>query len=305
MLKRAHMARGPRLLSRVVLVVLAFSHGVGTDAFRVGGGPAHASTQATVARIACAAARPCEPLHTAPAAFCGGASVCAVVGTPLSTRTRVRETRHGVRGMQALGGGAALKSTLRQYGLAAAVTHASGWVVWLLIGYTALEYVDADRLAQILPANLVGEALDSASSQGRAALSPLARAEVAVALNEFIGPLRLAITVAVTPKVADFSRSFQVCENESPGVRLERVCGAKSWLIGRSDALACPPGDAGYRGVRGARGEVAGTCYRGFAKEAGLQGRPRRARAAGPPAGILVPRGRAVGARIQRGDGGG
>ena len=218
MLQRARMTRGPMMLSRIVLVVLAFSDGVGTDAFRVGSGPAHASTRATVARIACAAARPCEPLHIAPAAFCRGASGCAVVGTPLSTRTRMRETRHGVRGMQALGGGAALKSTLRRYGLAAAVTHASGWVGWLLLGYTALEYVDADRLAQILPANLVGEALDSASSQGRAALSPLARAEVAVALNEFIGPLRLAITVAVTPKVADFSRSFQVCENLSaPG----------------------------------------------------------------------------------------
>ena len=52
----------------------------------------------------------------------------------------------------------------------------------------------------------------------RLAVVELARAEVAVALNEFIGPLRLAITVAVTPKVADFSRSFQVCENLSaPG----------------------------------------------------------------------------------------
>lgn len=41
----------------------------------------------------------------------------------------------------------------------------------------------------------------------------IAKLQIALALNELIGPVRLGITVSVTPKVADFSRSFQFTRN--------------------------------------------------------------------------------------------
>jgi hypothetical protein len=40
-------------------------------------------------------------------------------------------------------------------------------------------------------------------------LGSVAKLQIALAMNEIIGPVRLGITVSVTPKVADFSRSFQ------------------------------------------------------------------------------------------------
>ena len=49
----------------------------------------------------------------------------------------------GVRQLSALGGGAALKSTLRKYGLTAVVTHVTQWGAWMLLFFSALSYVSS------------------------------------------------------------------------------------------------------------------------------------------------------------------
>jgi len=49
-----------------------------------------------------------------------------------------------------VGGGAGLKTTLRKYGLTAVVTHAAQWSLWMVIGYTALDYVRAPVSTQLV-----------------------------------------------------------------------------------------------------------------------------------------------------------
>ena len=49
-----------------------------------------------------------------------------------------------------VGGSAVLKTTLRKYGLTSVVTHAAQWSLWMVIGYTALDYVRAPVSTQLV-----------------------------------------------------------------------------------------------------------------------------------------------------------
>ncbi len=93
------------------------------------------------------AALQCAP---ASSSFFGTTVDAGLPGGPTRSRTSGcgarQEAAAGVLSLNALGGGAALKSTLRKYGLTAVVTHATQWVAWMVLGFSALAYVCAPPL---------------------------------------------------------------------------------------------------------------------------------------------------------------
>ena len=88
-------------------------------------------------------------LQCAPASssFFGTTVDAGVPGGPTQSRASGWGARQaaagGVLSLNALGGGVALKSTLRKYGLTAVVTHATQWAAWMVLGFSALAYVRA------------------------------------------------------------------------------------------------------------------------------------------------------------------
>jgi len=113
-------------------------------------------------------------------------------------------SRSGSTSLKALGGDAAakLKQTIRDYGVAAVLTHAIVWVTCLVMGYTLLSNVDIRTVLSFLPENFK-EDIDETSASG------LIRFQLTIAALELIGPARLGFTLAVTPTVSGVMRKYQ------------------------------------------------------------------------------------------------
>jgi hypothetical protein len=96
------------------------------------------------------AALQCAP---ASSSFFGTTVDAAVGGDPAppqaSGRSARQEAAGGVRHLCSLGGGSALKSTLRKYGLTAVVTHGVQWIAWMVLAFTALASVRAFPLKRL------------------------------------------------------------------------------------------------------------------------------------------------------------
>eukprot|EP00960_Hanusia_phi_P064661 765863-Hanusia_phi.AAC.3 len=130
-------------------------------------------------------------------------------------------SRSGSTSLKALGGDAAakLKQTIRDYGVAAVLTHAIVWVTCLVMGYTLLSNVDIRTVLSFLPENFKvpfcsffsfhtsenfpKEDIDETSASG------LIRFQLTIAALELIGPARLGFTLAVTPTVSGVMRKYQ------------------------------------------------------------------------------------------------
>ena len=97
-----------------------------------------------------------------------------------------------------------IKELLAQYGVIALLFHFSVWVTSLASVYALLTFgLDVDAL---LPEWLAGP--DEAEA-GAAAAGVAGRIAATLAVVEGIGPLRLALTVAATPKVSVAAREYQ------------------------------------------------------------------------------------------------
>jgi len=116
------------------------------------GRPLTASAVPRQATTAFGGATPqCAP---ASSSFFGTTVDAAVGGEPAAGRPARQEAAVGVRHLCALGGGSALKSTLRKYGLTAVVTHGAQWTAWMALAFTALASVRAFPLKALAPASV-------------------------------------------------------------------------------------------------------------------------------------------------------
>jgi hypothetical protein len=134
-----------RMLCALVAVAV-LANGVGTGAFSVSGGGLSVANPGAMAARAGAGRSLCVQLYSSTlsgSSFTTSAAFSTVPELSRKSPGRALQVGGGLRGAKALGGGAALKSTLRKYGLAAAVTHTSGWLSWSVLLYTALGYVSA------------------------------------------------------------------------------------------------------------------------------------------------------------------
>jgi hypothetical protein len=95
-----------------------------------------------------------------------------------------------------------IKALLSEYGLIALVFHFSVWCTSLATVYALLTLGLADSLAGVL--GRLG--LDGGALNGAAGLA--GRATATFGIVEAIGPARLALTVAATPKVSERARQY-------------------------------------------------------------------------------------------------
>lgn len=112
------------------------------------------------------------------------------------------------RPAQALGGGEEkmpIGELLRKYGVVGLVFHFTVWVSCLAVVYALLAgNVDISWVLERLPgAGALGDAGEAAG-----------RAGATLAIVEAVGPLRLALTVAATPRIA---KALGVGQDDEPG----------------------------------------------------------------------------------------
>ena len=110
-----------------------------------------------------------------------------------------------------------IKQMLSEYGLIALLFHFTVWVASLTTVYTVLS-LGPDALS------FLDEALGNEGGGNMAGAA--GRFAATLALVEAIGPARLALTVAATPKVSQVLREY------------EAVRDAEEWALRRWDALA-------------------------------------------------------------------
>eukprot|EP00291_Cryptomonas_curvata_P003364 CAMPEP_0172179874 /NCGR_PEP_ID=MMETSP1050-20130122/16877_1 /TAXON_ID=233186 /ORGANISM="Cryptomonas curvata, Strain CCAP979/52" /LENGTH=188 /DNA_ID=CAMNT_0012852839 /DNA_START=127 /DNA_END=693 /DNA_ORIENTATION=+ len=110
-----------------------------------------------------------------------------------------------------------LTHVLKEYGVPAVLTHACGWFVCMVALFSAANSgLNTDVLISYLPATFQ-EHFDGGSA------TSLFRFQLSLAVTEAIGPFRVAVTLAATPKVAEFLRGNDAGRNvEAFGIRLSR-----------------------------------------------------------------------------------
>ena len=134
---------------------------------------------------------------------------------------RIKGKTGGLLQLHALGSAAELKSTLRKYGLTALVTHFTQWCAWMVLLYSIISAVDLTDMASILPEKVLEVIESSPDTPG--GLNTVTKLQLALAGNELIGPVRLGITLAISPKVSNFMRSYQFARDlEAKTVRAVR-----------------------------------------------------------------------------------
>lgn len=102
---------------------------------------------------------------------------------------------------------AGIGQLLREYGLIAVMFHFSVWVLSLTSVFTLLSTgVDLDALLASVP--LFSEAAEG-GSEGGGAVGVAGRAAATLAIVEAVGPIRLALTVAVTPRISGAARQIE------------------------------------------------------------------------------------------------
>ena len=175
---------------------------------------------------ATAQARPHNALILGSCAARVACCVGSVVDAKCTPRAAAREKRikgktGGLLQLHALGSAAELKSTLRKYGLTALVTHFTQWCAWMVLLYSIISSVDLTDMASILPEKVLEVIASSPDTPG--GLTTVTKLQLALAGNELIGPLRLGITLAISPKVSNFMRSYQIARDlEAKTVRVVR-----------------------------------------------------------------------------------
>ena len=122
-----------------------------------------------------------------------------VVPTQNSAPAKVEEEEEGEMSIDEL---------LSNYGIIALLFHFTVWITSLASVFALLSFgVDID---EVLPEWLLpGDAGDGADGAAGASLFA-ARTAATLAVVEAVGPARLALTVAATPKVSERAREYQV-----------------------------------------------------------------------------------------------
>ena len=102
-----------------------------------------------------------------------------------------------------------IKELLTQYGVIALLFHFTVWITSLTTVFLLFNFgLDIDGL---LPDWLMsGEAAAEGAEGATAALGMGGKAAATLAVVEAVGPARLALTVAATPKVSEKAREYQV-----------------------------------------------------------------------------------------------
>ena len=116
-----------------------------------------------------------------------------------------------------------IKELLSQYGVIALLFHFTVWITCLASVFALLSFgLDVDSL---LPDWLTSGGAEEGAS---AAAGAAGRAAATLAVVEAIGPARLALTVAATPKVSERARQFKVVRDveEAAMGAWERVAGS-------------------------------------------------------------------------------
>jgi len=111
---------------------------------------------------------------------------------------------------------------LRNYGLIALVFHFSVWATTLTLAYTALASgLDLNSISLFAAQDIPLADVDASELTAAAdAAGFIGRMTAALTLTEVIGPARLALTVAATPKVSEIARKSEaVREAEAQATR--------------------------------------------------------------------------------------
>lgn len=115
-----------------------------------------------------------------------------------------------------LGGGEQVKQVLRKYGLAALGTHFIGWSICMSAIISFLGAVGPENIIHILPEGLQ-EHIDPTKAMG------VVKFQIALAATEAIGPVRLALTLTVTPTVSKTMRKYKASRDlETMAIRFAR-----------------------------------------------------------------------------------
>ena len=117
-----------------------------------------------------------------------------------------------------------IKDLLTKYGLIALGFHFTVWCLSVTVIYTLISTVGIDTSHFPESLGFLAQALNGEEGAESAA-GFAGRASATLALVEVIGPPRLALTVAATPKVSEYARRFKAVQS------------AEAWVLQRWEAL--------------------------------------------------------------------
>jgi hypothetical protein len=145
-------------------------------------------------------------------AFSGGLAVGGnLLGAP-ARRSRMASRNR----LSMLGGGDQVKQVLRKYGLAALGTHFVGWSICMTGVISFLGAVGPENIISILPEG-IQQHIDPTKAMG------VVKFQIALAATEAIGPVRLALTLTVTPTVSKTMRQYKSSRDlETMAIRFAR-----------------------------------------------------------------------------------
>lgn len=136
----------------------------------------------------------------------GGSLVAPARRSRMASRSR----------LSMLGGGDQVKQVLRKYGLAALGTHFVGWSICMTGVISFLGAVGPENIISILPEG-IQQHIDPTKAMG------VVKFQIALAATEAIGPVRLALTLTVTPTVSKTMRQYKTSRDlETMAIRFAR-----------------------------------------------------------------------------------
>lgn len=156
------------------------------------------------ARVPCRARASC--------ATGGSATAGDALGGPAAATRRACRVERDAGELRMIGGdGGQVKQILREYGVAALGTHFFGWTICMSTVYTLLGWVGPENIIHALPEGMQ-EHIDLSKAMG------LVKLQASLAATEAIGPIRLGITLTITPTVSRVMRKYKATRN------LEALC---------------------------------------------------------------------------------